>query len=246
MKAVAATLAALALSGCGSSGVSSARWYAPATWFSHAPAAAVDRAERKEDAARDSAIKQAQRATHETDFALRASTPSRSVSVATAANADAVALLDQAAGPLGAGELAAIQKRVADLLSENAKLRADAEAATAAQRETAAQIGDKLAKAQAAADVAERGLRAAFERENALANDLRTQRALAWIIGGVAVLCAAGWIYLRFALGGLPMAAGKLMRDLRASNPAVAPVVESLFDRYLNRHEQAAISKHAS
>jgi hypothetical protein len=57
------------------------------------------------------------------------------------------------------------------------------------------------------------------------------------------VLLAAGWLYAQLALGGIPGAAGKVLRDLRASNPSVADVVTPLFDSYLNRHEQDRIRK---
>ena len=79
-----------------------------------------------------------------------------------------------------------------------------------------------------------------------LANELRGQRALLWIAGGVAVLLAAGWLYAQLALGGISGAAGKMLRDLRASNPAVADVVTPLFDSYTNRSEQTRIRKAAT
>lgn len=239
---IAIGLAAI-LTGCASS--SGVRWYAPATWFSAREATSADKASAKQDAARDAAVKAAQRLTHETADALASAPPSRPVEVATEANAGAVALLDQAAGPLTAVELAAVRKQVAGLLSDNAALRAEAEAARAKSRENVAALSERLAKADAAVAAAQRDLRAAFDRENALANELRAQRALAWIAGGMALLCALGWVYLRFAVGGLPRAAGLLMRDLRSAHPDTAKIVAPLFDSYLNRHEQAAIARHA-
>lgn len=239
---IAIGLAAI-LAGCASS--SGVRWYAPATWFSAREAKAADNADAKQDAAREAAVKAAQRLTHEAAEALAAAPASRPVEVATEANAGAVALLDQAAGPLTAADLAAVRKQVAGLLSDNAALRAEAEAARAKNRESLAALSERLARADAAVAAAQRDLRSAFDRENALANELRAQRALAWIVGSVAVLCAAGWIYLRFAVGGLPRAAGLLMRDLRQAHPDTAKIVAPLFDSYLNRHEQAAIARHA-
>lgn len=61
--------AGLAAAGCVSTGTG-AKWYAPATWFSGAPAAAADKASAKQDAAREAAVKAAQRAAHETGEAL--------------------------------------------------------------------------------------------------------------------------------------------------------------------------------
>lgn len=231
------------LSGCASS--TGAKWYAPATWFSHKPADTVDKAEASQDKARTAAVKAAQRATHETAEALAAAPASRPVEVATESNASAVALLDQAAGPLTAADLAAIRKQVAGLLSENASLRADAEKARATARAADAKLSERLAAADAAVLAAGAKLREAFERENALANELRSQRALAWILGGVAVLGAAAYVYVRFAIGGMPRAIAKGIAALRAKG-ALPPVGEdNVFDSYLNRHEQAAIAKHA-
>lgn len=246
MRVIAAVtcMMVLALAGCASG--SSAKWYAPATWLSSRPAGNVDRAQASETIAEKAAVKAAQKATHQTSVALASAPSSRPVIVATEANATALALLDQAAGPLDAAELASIREMVAGLLSENAEIRAKAEKERAAQAKDVAEISVRLTKAQAATEAAEGKLRQAFDRENALANELRSQRALLWIAAGVAVLCAAGWVYLRFFLGGLPMAAGKLMRDLRQTKPDVAAVVGPMFDTYLNRHEQAAIARHAS
>ena len=89
-------------------------------------------------------------------------------------------------------------------------------------------------------------LREAFDRENQLANELRSQRALAWILGAVALLGSAAYLYVRFALGGIPGAVGGALRTLRAQNPTAADALTPLLDGLLNRHEQAAIAKHAS
>ena len=240
-----ALLVALLFSGCSTSSTG-ARWYAPATWFSHKPADTVDATAAKEDKARVAVIKSAQRATHETALALASAPPSRPVAVATSTNADAVTLLDQAAGPLTAAEAAQLRATVAGLLSDNSKLREAAEAVRAKEQRSVAEVSAALAQAEVKSEAAEAKLRAAFDRENALANELRGQRALVWIAGGVAVLLAAGWLYAQLALGGIPGAAGKVLRDLRASNPAVADAVTPLFDSYLNRHEQARIRKAAT
>jgi regulator of replication initiation timing len=237
------TLCALA-GGCASG--TGAKWYAPASWFSHAPAGAVDRAEAKQDAAREAAVKAAQRATIETAEALAAAPASRPVEVATESNAAAVALLNQAAGPLSVADLAALRKQVAGLLSENATLRAEAEKSRTAARAHDAALSERLAQADAAVAAAGAKLRDAFERENALANELRSQTALAWILGGVALLGCVAYVYVRFALGGIPGAVGGALRTLRAQNPTAADALTPLLDGLLNRHEQAAIAKHAS
>jgi hypothetical protein len=244
MRLAVGTFLILALAGCQSTGTG-ARWFAPATWFAHAPADTLDKAEKKEDAARHAAIKSAQRATHETAFALAAAPTSRPVAAATDSNSQAVALLDQAAGPLEAGDLAKLRNTVAGLLSENADVRAAAEKQRNKDRESIVEVSGRLAKAEQRSDAAGAELRRAFDRENALANELRSQRALFWIACGVAALLAIGWLYVRFALGGVPGAVGRGLASLRASNPAAADLVTAAFDSYLNRHEQERIAKAA-
>lgn len=242
MRAACAILVLL-LSGCSTG--TGAKWYAPATWFSGAPAGAVDRAEQKEDKARDRVIKAAQKATHETGIALAAAPSSRPVQVAANSNNEATALLDQAAGPLTAEEVAKLRATVAGLLSEIASVREKAEKQKADESKQIAEVSSALAKAeQASADAAGK-LRAAFERENALANELRSQRALFWIACGVAVVVAAGWIYVRFALGGFPVAVGRALGDIRQRNPKLAEEITPFLDGYLNRNEQALIAKNA-
>lgn len=245
MKPLAVIALALALGGCVGSG-SGSKWYAPATWFSGAPAVAADKANAKQDAAREAAVKAAQRATHETAEALASAPASRPVEVATEANATAVSLLDQATGPLSTGDLAAIRAQISGLLSDNAKLRAEAEKSREKSRETDADISKRLADANAAVEKSAAALRQAFDRENALANELRSAVALRWILAGVAVIAGAAYLYLRYAVGGLPVAAGKFMRDLRSSHPEAAAIAAPIFDSYLNRNEQAAIARHAT
>ena len=229
----------LSLGGCASTG--STRWYAPATWFSHSAADKADKAAVVEDTARDNVVKAAQQAAHKTQDALAAAPASRPVTVARVANDNAVALLDQANGPLTAGELTAIRQQVADLLSENADIRAKAESAEAANQTAIAAISTRLADAIRGSETANASLRDAFERENALANELRTQRALKWILGSVAVLAGAGYLYVRFFLGGIPSAIGGALSHIERTSPGVADVLRNALDSHLNRSEQSAI-----
>lgn len=244
MRAHWASLAlVLPLSGCATG--SSAKWYAPATWFSAAPAAKLDRAISTEETARHAVIRSAQKSAHTTAAALASAPASRPVALATETNTATVALLDQAAGPMQADELSRLRATVAGLLSDNADLRARAEAQRAADARSIGEVSAALAKAEAASEAAASKLRIAFDRENALANELRGQRALLWIAGGVALLLAAGWLYARFALGGIPGAVGRGMAALRARNPAAAMAATEVFDSLLNRDEQRRIAKHA-
>jgi len=233
----------LLLSGCASG--TGAKWYAPATWFSHAPADKVDRAQDKEEVARHAVVKAAQRSAHSTAAALAAAPTSRPVAVASDSAASTIALLDQAAGPMQAEDLARLRATVAGLLSDNAELRAKAEAQRAADARNIGEVSAALAKAEAASEAAASKLRIAFERENALANELRGQRALLWIAGGVALLLAAGWLYARFALGGIPGAVGAGLARLRAADPKAGEIATGIFDQLLNRHEQERIARAA-
>lgn len=205
----------------------------------------MDRASHAEDVARAAVIKQAQKSSHETQLALLSAPASRPVALATDTNAATVALLDQAGGPLDAGELARIRATIAGLLSENTKIREAAERERAKDQESIGEVSAALAAAVQRSDAAESKLRKAFDRENELANELRSQRALMWIAAGAAALCAAGWVYVRFFLGGLPGAFAKGISVLRADGK-LPPVGEpNVFDAFLNRHEQELIAKHA-
>lgn len=233
----------LLLSGCATG--SGAKWYAPASWFSHAPAENADKAATKEEGARHAVVKEAQRTAHQTQVAIASAPASRPVATAADFNASTVALLDQAEGPLPVGEIEALKRTVAGLLSENAKVREDAEKVRANEREQASSAAERLAKAERASEQATAALRAAFERENALANELRAQRALVWIVGGIGVLLGLGWLYVQFALGGVPVAIGKAMRDLKATHPDIAKQVAPFYTKYLNRNEQKIIESNA-
>ncbi len=216
MRALVAILVLSLMTGCATG--TGAKWYAVNTWFSHAPASAVDRADAKVYVAREGAIKAAQQAVHETQYALLSAPASRPVNVATASNDTAVGLLDQVAGPLPLAEATALREQVAGLLSDNAEIRAKAEGQRADQQKVVSTLSAKLETAVRQSETANDRLRVAFDRENALANQLRSQRALLWIAGGVAVLFAAGWVYLRFFLGGMPSAVGSLLAKAKDSH----------------------------
>ena len=164
------------LAGCTSN--NGARCYAPATWFSGVPASSVDHAGEKVEAVKDKAVKAAQKSAHETQVALLTVPDSRSTEVAIESNDNTVTLLDQVAGPLSASDAAKIREMVNGLVSENAELRADAEKERKEAREVTNEISEKLNKARIELSQAQDKLRIAFDRENELANELRSQRAL--------------------------------------------------------------------
>lgn len=231
----------LLLSGCASG--NGVKVWNPTTWFSAREANKVDSTNAKEEAARHEAVKAAQRTVHQTQSALDEAPASRPVAVAKEFNATSVALIDQAAGPLPAGEVAKLQGTVTGLLSEDPKVRAEAEKQRKIETENIAEISVKLAKAEKASDAAGQKLREAFDRENRLANEYRNLQFMFWGSCAVAVLLGVAWVYVRFALGGIPSAVGKGLSVLRAKNPSVADEVTTVLDGFLNRHEQDAIRK---
>lgn len=232
-----ATLA-LALTGCATTGTGS-KWYAPATWFSSAPAANADKATARVEIAQEAAIKAAQRSAHETAYALAAAPLSRPVTVAVGSNDTAMGLLDQVAGPLSITDASMARDRVAALMSENAAIRAEAEAQRAKDQAGIATISDKLAKAVQESQTANDKLRVAFDRENELANQLRSQKALLWIAGSLSVLFAAGWVYLRFFLGGMPSAIGGLINHAEKGQSLTAADIRQYIDTAF--HEKPSV-----
>ena len=189
-------------------------------------------------------LKAAQVTAHETQHALAEAPGSRAVEVATEANSQTVTLLDQAVGPLSVEETQRLLARVNLLLSENAELRKKGEAARAEHRESVAKSSSQLAELQAKLSTANAKLAQGFERENALANELRNQRLILWAVGAAAVIGYVGILYLRFAYGGIPQALGKGLSTLRAKNPDAGELATTIFDGLLNRHEQSRIARH--
>jgi hypothetical protein len=213
--AVALAVVLLLMPGCASPG-SSVRWFAPATWFSHAPAAKADKAHAAEEKALvkvESAEAKTTHAAHlEFAKAWAAASflpPSRATDLVQRFIPNGLGLLDQVR-PLTADESADLRQLVRDLMSDTAATVAAAEKKQAAAESESSRLSRELtaARADAAAaslraDNADGKLRAAFDRENALANDLRAQRALFWIAVGVVVILAGLTIYAKLALGGV-------------------------------------------
>lgn len=246
--AFVALVLVLLLSGCTTtSGGSAAKvtLWNPLTWFSGSAGRESDRAANAEVKAKADAIKAAQKTAHETSQALAAAPDSRPVEVARESAQTTVSLLDQAAGPLTASEVAVIKSQVTNLLSENAKLREEGEKMRLSARENIAELSDKLAKAQARADAATTDLKAAFARENEMANTLRNQRFMLVAVATLAAIGYAASLYLRFAYGSIPQAVGRGLMQLRATDPKAGELATSIFDSLLNRAEQARIAKHS-
>lgn len=237
-------LPVMILSGCVASG-SNVRWWNPMTWGSGREARKVEKLTDQRNDAAAKVTKEAQRAVHETKFALEVAPDSRAVEVAKESNAAAVSALDQVAGPLTYDETSGLKMQVERLLSENAELRAKGESERALRRTELASATSTIADLNAKLDAANASLKSGFERENSLANELRNMRLIKWGLIGLTVILAAGWLYVRIALGGIPVALGNGMSVLRQKDAAAGELATTIFDGLLNRHEQRRISKHA-
>ena len=178
----------LALPGCSSTPTGEARWYAPATWFKGSESTALARAQHAEATATAPLVQAAREAVHETTLALASAPASRPVEVATHSSQQAATLLDQLAGPLTAAEATALRTRVAQLLSQEAATRAQAEAARADRDAALGRLSTRYEETQAALNRAQADLQAAFTREHAVAQEARAFRARLWWGGGVAAL----------------------------------------------------------
>lgn len=236
-------LLCLLLCGCASGG--GARWYAPATWFSSTEGKAVDKADAKVDQTQEVLLKEAQKSAHRTEQALTSAPTSKEVDLARSEISETTTLLDQAVGPLTLSEKEKIIAQVSGLLSENEKLREVVRAEREADRTTTKRLSEKHAKAQEFAVRAHAQLKEAFVRENALADEARTERAIKWIAIFGAGLVGIAYFYLKFMVGGIPSALGQALRTIRTNHPNMAPQVESILDGLLNRNEQEQVRKHA-
>jgi len=234
------------LSSCSSSNSS---WHllAPATWFSHAPADKVDKAEAKVDENKEKARKEAQKALIQGTTSLsllpRTDRP-RPVAVATDFLRTAETLLNQTEGAVPSSELDGLRQRVIDLNSENKEVRDKAEKDTKKSNEQIGLISKQLQDSEGALNKANGKLRDAFDRENALANQLRYYQSLGWIAAGIAILAILAALYVKIAVGGIPRALGSSIARIRQINAPAGDLLTSILDSNLNRHEQALIAQH--
>ncbi len=232
---------ALLLAGCTTTGK---HWWSPGTWFSSSEAKGADKAVATLNIRQEAVIKAAHVEVAKTAEALDHAPESREIELARKFNDTADALLTQGSGPLPLKEIQELKALVRDLRSENAQVRASAETRQAASEKSIATISSDLATATKKLDEAQADLRTAFDRENALADELRNERMVRWTLVGLTLVCAAGWLYVRYVAGGLPSALGRVLRDAQAKSPALADDLRGLLDANLDRNEQAAVRKH--
>lgn len=217
----------------------------PMTWFSGSEGRTAARADAKLEGAREKALEAAQKTAHETAEALAVAPASRPVEVARESATATVTMLDQAQGPLTAAEATRIRRQIEALVSENAALRKQGEKLREEERGQLLRISEQLDRAERARDKATGDLQAAFARENELANTLRNQRFIIIAAGILAAIGYLGFLYLRFAYGGIPEAIGRGLSELRMKHPTAGDAATQIFDQYLNRREQTAIAKHS-
>ena len=220
-------------------------WYNPTTWFSGSAGRKAERLDEKDVEARGSALKSVQRAVNETSEALQRAPESRPVSVAKGSNDQARIFLDQLAGPMTVEESKGVAEQVRLLLSDLEQERAEGERLREINDSLASNVSETLSVIAKAKIKNEKDLEKAFERENALANQLRNERWWSWFwkisIGAVAILLFAAWIYVRFTLGWMPTALGRSLSDARKSNPEFARFMEEQLDTHLTPTEQKMI-----
>lgn len=225
-------------SGCVSGGK---KWWSPATWFSDSSAKAADLAGTYLAKKQGDAVQAAKVEVAKTGEALSHAPDSREVALAIRFNDNADALLAQAAQPLTVAERQAVKQLVAELRSDNAAIRSAAESRQKSSEQRQAALSEELAAAEKKLSAAQSELRTAFDRENALANELRNERVVKWSLAGAALICALGWAYLRYVAGGLPSALGSMMARLEKKSPTLAEDIRPFLDSETNRSEQAGI-----
>lgn len=266
MRTIGAIVLLFLLTGCASRPGSVVLWN-PFTWGSRIAPASVDRNQEK----RDDAQAGVQVATDATAHAanvevgkalgmLQQAPPSRQVDFAKRFVQNAHNLLNQFT-PLTFEELNSNNALVTALLSENQRVREaaekDVERAEKRNEKVAADLADaraKLEKRQAALDAANANLREAYDRENALANQVRNFWFIAGLLAflwlGGNVLAAVARVYpplapVSRAINGIAAPAlafaearateglrriGQGMKTIREKLPAVAEQVTSIFD----------------
>lgn len=216
-------LVLLVLSGCASTSSRGSRLL-PWNWFSPDRVAQLEKAESKTAAAETAAVKAAQVENAKTIEALKtAPAADRSVQVASRTAGNAQLLLDQAVGPIDPKLVFELRATVADLVSENAQLRAQGEAAQARDERTIASQARDLDDARAREDTLTEKLKAADLKYQAQA---AKYRRLVFIVGAIVV----AWIALQILAGAAKFYPG-LAPIARAAGAVSAPVAQAMLDK---------------
>lgn len=239
MKTIAAIIAVMLLAGCVS-------WPKFAWPWSKDREKVVQKAEAKMDTARDDVLRRSQSDTTVASIAIRSAPESRPVAVAREAIDSAASLQAQALGPVAEIDRQRLEKLVADLLSENAEVRAAAEKDRAGDRAENVRVTALLAKTQASLDDAIAKIRQGYSREKELAD---SYRSIFWkLIGAIvlALILAAAWIYLRVTTGGALSRIVEGIEHFKGAHPASAPGLLDMLSKRLNEADKAIVRKVAA
>lgn len=207
-----------------------ATWWNPFTWASRLAPASVDAKLEKRDEAEAKVEKFEDKVVHAANVevgraleVLQSAPDSRPVQLAKRFTGNAYSLLNQVQ-PLSIEESTDIRGLVADLLSENQRVRDAAEKVMDHAEKTNAKLGDELSSARASLErreaalaAANANLRDAYDRENALANQVRN---FWFIAGGLAFLWVAGNV-----LGAVAKVYPPLAPVSRAINGIASPML---------------------
>lgn len=202
-------------------------WWNPNTWGKHAPASAVDKAEKKlevaeiaKTGARDSQIHAAHVEIYKASVAVESVQPGQAKDATVRFVGNGLSALDQA-DPLSASEHAQALAIVQGLLSQEVQKRENAETAQKKAEDALSLTSQALSKAQLSLkeahdtlSVKQSALRNAFDRENALANEMRNHVFLKWLAVSVAVILAILALYLHAGLGRVGQALHPLSKIL--------------------------------
>ena len=207
-------------------------------------ATAVQTAEAKVDTKKEELAKKAQEEVVIIRESLSVAEPSRPVEVAKDAADKADRYLNEAIGPVPEKRTLQLEQLVKNLLSDNAAIRAKAEAQRDKDALSVAKLASKVVLAEDALKAQEDKLAAAYT-DNLYWRKLAVR--VIWTGIGLAVLCVVLlglYVWLQVATGGIPKAIGGLLKGLDQSDPDKANLIRSLLDPVTNRIEQALIRKH--
>lgn len=138
-------------------------------------------------------------------------------------------------------ELAVATTERASLQAQIPALQSSLAAKDAAVVEKSAAVADKTQQVVKQAEIIQ-----AKEKE---AGSLGALIGNLWkTLGLMALLALVGfglYAWVQFKFGGIPKALGAGLAELRSKHPEAGALATAIFDTNLNRHEQAAIAKHA-
>ncbi len=232
-----------------------AKWYAPATWFSHHAANVVDDEKKKVESNEQKLTDSQKSVVHSAHVEIFKSmnTPlpeSKGGELLFRFGHNGLRLLDTI-DTISGEEINTSLEVIKGLLSEETKKREMAEKKQSEAETTNESISKKytecasdLSLSRKALSKAQDELRNSFERENQLANEARSFHAKLYILGLVAFLLLCAWVYCRCVLGGYAPAIGRVLALVHTKEPALSDKMTGMFDSVLNRYEQLHVKEH--